>query len=103
MPFPPLFQTNKVKERLSKRIAELSREDLQRSGGSTNNEPDIEQLRQIEKIIQNPETYDPLSYPPHTMLDKFKQHGVFTPDEIDNLRRKLDNTERKRPPFHPST
>ncbi len=85
MPLTPLLANDDIKSKLSQRLARLSMQDMQRDGGSTNNEPEIDVLRRIEILLQNPETYKVLDYPTHTIIDHLVKYGVIEQDEASHL------------------
>ena len=87
--------------RLSLKIAELCREDLQRDGGSSNNESEIEILRRIELILQNPDTYNVMEYPTFAIIDHLEKYGVIDAPEKEDLLHQLRATKAK--PFIPTT
>jgi hypothetical protein len=102
MPLSTYLQTDDIKHRLSMRIAELSREDMQREN-SCDNSDIIKQLGTIEGVLKNPETYDVMIYPQHTIIDHLKKHDVINDIEAITLRHKLRGEGKKLPPFQPHT
>jgi len=95
---PLLQDKNDLLRRISRRIAEMSRQDMQRGGDSANNEPEIQDLSKIETILKDPETYNPLDYPLHTMIDKLHKYEVIDGTKKTAL---LSDVRGKRPD-HPS-